>query len=64
MGLDNIVNNNREPRHSYIFNAWIKDWESDILRTRYQENEKRVLHKYINMRFLDDVENQTYMISP
>ena len=36
--LDNIVKNYREPRHARIFNAWIEDWESGILRTRYQEN--------------------------
>ena len=64
MGLDNIVHNDREPRHSNIFNSLIKDWDSDILRTRYQENEKRVLHKCNNMRFLDDKENKTYIISP
>ena len=51
MGLDNIVNNDREPRHSMIFNAYIEDWESDILRTRDQENEKYLLHKYKNIRF-------------
>ena len=33
MGLDNIVYNDRDPRHARIFNAWIEDWESDILRT-------------------------------
>ena len=25
MGLDNIVHNDREPRHARIFNAWIED---------------------------------------
>ena len=36
--LDNIVNNDRETCHSRIFNAWIEDWGSDILRTIDQEN--------------------------
>ena len=61
-GLDNIVHNDREPRHSRIFNDCINDWESDILRTRDQENEKRLLQKYKSIRFLDDEDNQTYMI--
>ena len=26
MGLDNIVNNDRGPRHSRIFHSWIEDW--------------------------------------
>ena len=47
-----------------IFNAWIEDWESDILRTRDQENEQRLLYKYKNIRFFDDEYNQTYMITP
>ena len=64
MVIDNILYNNREPHHARIFNAWTEDWESDILRTRYQENEKRLLKKYKNIRFLDDEYNQTYMISP
>ena len=54
MGLDNIVQNDREPRHARIFNAWIKDWESCILITRDQENEQRLLQEYKNIRFLDD----------
>ena len=33
MGLDNIVHNDRETCHASIFNAWIKDWELDILIT-------------------------------
>ena len=64
MGLDNIVHNDREPRHARILNAWIKDWESDILRTLDQENEKWLLHKYKNIRFFDDEDNQIYMIAP
>ena len=64
MGLDKIVHNDREPCHARIFNAWIKDWESEILRTRDQENEQRLLQKYKNIRFLDDEDNQTYMIDP
>ena len=43
MGLDNIVHNDRDPCYARVFNSWIKDWESDIMRTRYQENEKRLL---------------------
>ena len=54
----------REPYHARIFNAWIKDWELDILRTRDWENEQRLLQKYNNIRFLDDEENQTCMIAP
>ena len=64
MGLGNIVHNDRETRHSRIFNAWIEDWESDILRTQDQENEQRLLQKYKNIRFFDDEDNQTYMIAP
>ena len=65
MGLDNIVHNNaREPRHAMIFNSWINDCESDALRTRDQENEQHLLQKYKNIRFLDDEDNQTYMIAP
>ena len=45
IGLDYIVHNDREPHHARIFNAWIEDWESEILRTRDQENEKRIMHK-------------------
>ena len=33
MGLDNIVNNGREPLRARIFNAWIDYLESDILIT-------------------------------
>ena len=64
MGLDNIVHNDREPCHARISNACIEDCESDILRTRHQDNEQRLLHKYKNIRFLDDEENTTYMITP
>ena len=35
MGLDKIVYHDRELRHDRIFIAWIKDWESDIMRTIY-----------------------------
>ena len=59
MGLDNIVHNDREPHHARILNDRIKDWESDILRTRYQENEQQLLKKYNNIRFLDDEDIQT-----
>ena len=45
MGIDKIVHNDRYPRHARILNAWIEDWESCILRTRYQENEQRILQK-------------------
>ena len=64
MGRDNIMHNDREPLHARIFNAWIKDWESDILRKRDQESQKHLLQKYKNTNFLDDEENQTYMIAP
>ena len=33
MGLDKIVHHDRELRHTRIFNAWIGDWELDIIRT-------------------------------
>ena len=45
MGLDNIVHNDRAPRHARIFNAWIEDWELDILITQDQENEQQILQK-------------------
>ena len=45
MGLDNIVHNDREPCHAMILNAWIEDWESDILRTQEQDHEQRFLQK-------------------
>ena len=64
MGLDKIVHNDRETYHDSILNAWIKDWESDILRKLYQENEQQLLQKYKNIRFLDDEDNQTYIIDP
>ena len=64
MGIDNITHNDRETLHARTLNAWIEDWESEILRTRDQENEKRLLQKYKNKTFLDDEENQTYMIAP
>ena len=64
MGLDNIIHNDREPQHARIFNACIEDWESDILRTRDQENEQPLFHQYKNIRFRDDEDNQTYMIAP
>ena len=64
MGLDNIFNNERGPRQARIFNSWIEDWESEILRTQYQDNEKRLLQKYNNLRFLDDEYNKTYIIAP
>ena len=34
MGLDKNVHNDREPSHAKICNAWIEDWESEILRTQ------------------------------
>ena len=64
MGLDKIAHHDRELLHASIFNAWIKDWESDILITRNQEDEQRLLHKYKNIRFLDDEDNKTYVIAP
>ena len=30
--------------------------------TQYQDNEQRLLHKYNNLRFLDDEENKNYII--
>ena len=53
MGIDNIVHNDREPRHEMIFNAWIKYCESEILIKLDQDNEQHLLHKYKNIRFLD-----------
>ena len=64
MGIDKIVYNDRYPRHARIFNAYIKDWESEILVTQDQENYQRLLQKYKNIRFLDDENNKTYMIDP
>ena len=57
MGLDNVVHHDREPRHARIFNAYIKDWESNIMRTQDQENKQRLIQKYNNLRFLDDEDN-------
>ena len=45
LGLDNIVHNDREPRHARIFNAWIEYWEADILKTQDQDNEQNFQHK-------------------
>ena len=45
MGLYNIMHNDREPLHDSIFNAWIEDWESDIMRTRDQENNQHIMNK-------------------
>ena len=64
MGLDNIVHHDRKPSHARIFNYWINYWESEIPRKRDQENLKRVLQKYKNLRFLDDEDNKNYMIDP
>ena len=64
MGLNNIVHHDREPGNARIFNTWIEDWEPDIPRTRDQENEQRLIHKYKNIMFLDDEDNPTYMIAP
>ena len=64
MGLDKIVYNDREFSHSMILNIWIGYWESVILRTQDKDNEQRLLQKYKNLRFLDDKDNQTYMIVP
>ena len=54
----------KEPYHANVLNFWIEYWESDILITQDQENEKCLTQKYNNIRFLDDEDNQTYMISP
>ena len=64
MVLDKILHNDREPLHARICNAWIDDWELDILRTRDQDNKQQLLHKYKNIRFLDNEDNKTYIISP
>ena len=45
MGLDDIFHHDREIIHSRIFNVWIEYWDSDILRTRDQDNEQRLLQK-------------------
>ena len=34
MCLDNIVHHDRDIFHAGIFNAWVKYWESDILRAQ------------------------------
>ena len=64
MGLDRIVNHDRDLLHARIFNVWIEDWESDTLRIPDQGNDQRLLQKYKNIRLLDDEDNKTYMISP
>ena len=64
MGLDKIVHHDRESQYTRIFNSCIKYWESETRKTRDQENEQRLLQKYNNLRFLDDQDNQTYMIAP
>ena len=64
MVLDKIVHHDRDLRHDSIFNAWVNDSDSQIMRTIDQVSEQRLLHKYKNIRFLDDVDNQTYMIIP
>ena len=38
--------------------------ESDILRTQDQDNEKCLLQKYRNLRFLDNEGNQNCMVAP
>ena len=63
MGLDNIMHHDREICHVRRFNAWIEDWDSDILITLDQGNEQCLLQKYKNLRLLDDEDNKTYMIS-
>ena len=63
MGLDKIVHHDTDHCNARIFYAWIKNLESDILRTRYKENEQCLLQKCRNLRFLDDEDNQTYMIA-
>ena len=62
--LYNTMHHDREPIHARIFNACIKDWDSDILITKYQDNESRLLKKYKNLRLLDDDDNKTYKITP
>ena len=57
MDIDTILHNDREPLHVRTFNAWIEDWESDILVTLYQDNEQHIMHKYRNIRLLDEEEN-------
>ena len=64
MGLDNIVHNYRETCDGRILNAQIDDQDYEILKIKDQENEQRLLQKYKNIRFLDDKENQTYLITP
>ena len=61
-GIDKIVHHDMELCRARIFNAWIEYWESNILRTLDQDNDQRILQKYKNIRFLDDEENQTYII--
>ena len=64
MGLDKFFHNDRYRCHDRIFNAWIKNWDADILRSQDQNNEQCLLQKYKNIRFLDDEKNQTNMITP
>ena len=64
MVIGNIVHHDRDLLHARIFNAWVEYWDSNILRTQYQENEQQLLHKYKNIRFLEDEYNQTYIIAP
>ena len=52
MGLDNIVHHDREPYNARIFNACIKEQDSEILRTRYHENDQHLLQKHKNLRCL------------
>ena len=42
-GLDKIEHHDRVPCHAIILNAWIEDWESYILITQDQDNEKNLL---------------------
>ena len=57
MGINNIVHNYGDPLDARIFNAWIEDWESDTLRTLYQDNEQRLMQIYKSIMFLDYEDN-------
>ena len=46
------------------FNAWIEDWEKELLQKRNQKAEAKLLKKYKNLLFVDDNDNKLYEVAP
>jgi hypothetical protein len=60
----NEANKNRKDRPVRKVNAWVEDWEKEIMKKNDQLVEQKLLSKYENLEFVDQEDELRYRIIP